>query len=72
MTKKGPDLSALRERCLQHFAVLRIPITAQQLDSVLDEAEREAWPPLVDHLRRSTSPPRSPPVPRAQMPAACS
>jgi DNA replication protein DnaC len=52
MTRKGPDLSALRERCLQHFAVLRIPITAERVDSVLNEAEREAWPPLVflDHL----------------------
>jgi DNA replication protein DnaC len=52
MAKKTPDLSALRDRCLQHFAVLRIPISPGQLDHVLDEAERQAWPPLVflDHL----------------------
>jgi DNA replication protein DnaC len=47
MAKKTPDQSGLRERCLQHLAILRIPITAEQLDRVLDEAEREAWPPLV-------------------------
>lgn len=52
MAKKAPDLSTLRERCLQHFAVLRIPIAAEELDRVLDQAEREAWPSLVflDHL----------------------
>ncbi len=49
MTKKPPDQdrSALRERCLQHFAILRIPITSEELDRVLDQAEQEAWAPLV-------------------------
>jgi len=49
MTKKPPDRdrSALRERCLQHFAILRIPITSEELDQVLDQAEQEAWAPLV-------------------------
>jgi len=49
MAKKSPDqgASALRERCLQHLAVLRIPITADELDRALGQAEREAWPPLV-------------------------
>jgi DNA replication protein DnaC len=47
MAKKAPDPSALRERCLQHFAILRIPVAADELDRVLDEAEREAWPHLV-------------------------
>jgi DNA replication protein DnaC len=54
MTKKPPDQSrsALRERCLQHFAILRIPITPEEFDRLLDEAEKEAWPPLlvVDRL----------------------
>jgi DNA replication protein DnaC len=49
MSKKSPDQdrSALRQRCLQHFAVLRIPITPEELDRTLDEAEREAWSYLV-------------------------
>jgi DNA replication protein DnaC len=53
MGKKSPDdRSALRERCLQHFAILRIPITTEEFDRLLDDAEREAWPPLlvVDRL----------------------
>jgi DNA replication protein DnaC len=49
MTKKTPDpsRSALRERCLQHFAILRIPISPEELDRFLDEAEQQAWPPLI-------------------------
>ena len=31
----------LPERVLEHFAVLRIPITAQELDRIIDAAERE-------------------------------
>lgn len=48
MTNKSRDArSALRERCLQHFATLRIPITPEELDRALDDAEREAWTLLV-------------------------
>lgn len=49
MARKTPDPSqyALRERCLQHLGILRIPITPAEFDALLDEAEREAWPPLV-------------------------
>jgi DNA replication protein DnaC len=49
MAKKTPDQShpALRERCLQHCATLRIPIAPDELDRLLDEAERNAWSHLV-------------------------
>jgi DNA replication protein DnaC len=54
VSKKSLDQtrSALRERCLQHFAILRIPITEEEFDRLLDQAEQEAWPPLlvVDRL----------------------
>ena len=33
---------SLRERVLEHFATLRIPLTAEQLDRVLTAAEQEA------------------------------
>jgi len=37
----------LRERVLEHFAVLRIPITADELDQAVGAAEREGLPLLV-------------------------
>ena len=33
---------SLRERVLEHFAALRIPLTAEELDRVLSAAEMEA------------------------------
>jgi DNA replication protein DnaC len=33
--------SPLRDRCLQHFATLRIPVEAARLDEVLTQAEKE-------------------------------
>lgn len=49
MAKKSPDHdpAALRQRCLDHLSVLRIPIKAEDLDRLLDLSEREAWPYLV-------------------------
>lgn len=42
----------LRERVLEHFAVLRIPVTGEELDLVIAAAEREGLPFLnaVDRL----------------------
>ena len=33
----------LRERLLGHFQVLRIPVSSEQLEAVLAEAERQRW-----------------------------
>jgi DNA replication protein DnaC len=42
----------LRDRVLDHLAILRIPIIAEELDHVLDVAEREGLAPLetIDRL----------------------
>lgn len=42
----------MRERCLGHFEVLGISITAETLDAALLRAEQEAWPHLrfLDHV----------------------
>ena len=36
----------LRGRILEYFQTLRIPISADELDSVLAEAEKQRWGPL--------------------------
>lgn len=38
----NPMTKSLRERVLEHFAALRIPLTAEELDRVLSAAEMEA------------------------------
>ena len=45
MTKKPP--APLRDLCLTHFKALRIPITANDLDAVLDRADKET----LSHLK---------------------
>ena len=35
--------SHLRDRCLRHFAALRIPVEAARLDEVLTQAEKEGF-----------------------------
>jgi DNA replication protein DnaC len=42
----------LRERVLEHLRVLRIPVTSEELDRVVAEAERDGAPLLesIDHL----------------------
>jgi len=50
--RKPPTPTTLRERCLGHFAILGIPITADAFDAALLRAEKEALSPLsfVDAL----------------------
>jgi DNA replication protein DnaC len=45
---KGPTnhTSQLRDRCLNHFATLRIPVEAAALDALLARAEKESFSPL--------------------------
>src|SRR5438876_426630 len=45
MTKKPP--APLRDLCLTHFKALRIPIPANDLDTVLDRADKES----LSHLK---------------------
>lgn len=41
-----PDPRGLRDRLLEHFQVLRIPLTGEQFDAVIARAEREHLSPL--------------------------
>src|SRR3989442_15409909 len=45
--KKSTAPAAIRDLCLNHFNILRIPITATDLDSVLDRADKES----LSHLK---------------------
>src|SRR6266478_6562554 len=45
--KKSPAPASVRDLCLNHFKILRIPITPTDLDSVLDRADKEA----LSHLK---------------------
>src|SRR6266545_1310360 len=47
MPKKTTTPATLRERCLNHFATLRIPIAPEELDAALLRAEKEALSPLT-------------------------
>jgi DNA replication protein DnaC len=47
MPKKTTTPATLRERCLNHFATLRIPIASEELDAALLRAEKEALSPLT-------------------------
>jgi len=44
--KKHPNPTNLRDRCLNHFAALGIPIRPEALDAVLERAEKEGLSPL--------------------------
>jgi hypothetical protein len=41
--KTTDQTTPLRDRCLSHFAVLRIPIEAAALDELLARAEKESF-----------------------------
>jgi DNA replication protein DnaC len=43
-TRRTMTPATLRERCLNHFDILRIPITPEALDAALLRAEKEALP----------------------------
>ncbi len=45
--KKSPAPASVRDLCLNHFKILRIPITPTDLDSVLDRADKES----LSHLK---------------------
>ena len=45
--KKSPVSASVRDLCLSHFKILRIPITPTDLDSVLDRADKES----LSHLK---------------------
>jgi hypothetical protein len=38
--------SNLRERLLEYFETLRVPLSAAELDAVLSQAEKQRWSPL--------------------------
>src|ERR1041384_103395 len=44
---KKPASAPLRDLCLSHFKTLRIPITASDLDAVLDRADKDS----LSHLK---------------------
>ncbi len=46
MRRKTTTPATLRERCLSHFDILRVPITPEALDAALLRAEKEALPHL--------------------------
>ncbi len=43
---KRMNPATMRERCLNHFDVLGIPVAPEALDATLLRAEKEALPPL--------------------------
>jgi len=45
--KKSPAPASVRDLCLSHFKILRIPITPPDLDSVLERADKES----LSHLK---------------------
>ena len=49
--RKATAPATLRDRCLSHFDILRIPITPEALDEALLCAEKEALP-YLDFLDR--------------------
>ena len=46
MKGKRKSEETLRQRCLDHFEILRVPVTAEALDAALLQAEKEALPYL--------------------------
>jgi len=44
---KNPNATSVRDLCLNHFQILRIPITPDDLDAVLDRADKQS----LSHLK---------------------
>jgi DNA replication protein DnaC len=47
VTGANNPTSSMRDRCLRHFAALRIPVEAARLDEVLTQAEKESFSHLA-------------------------
>src|SRR5215467_15403544 len=44
---KNGNATSLRDRCLSHFQILRIPITPNDLDAILERADQQS----LSHLK---------------------